>query len=274
MAKNPVFVFGCGWRTGSTLLQRLLCSHPEIHIWGENHGMLNLLHQAAATVKGYETIAERHFDAYRRTGTDAWIPMMNPPTEHFDHGLRALLEAYYGAPALQMGKPRWGFKEVRYGAELAAFLQTLFPGARFLALVRHPANCLASARATHTLFLKKGLLAQVGGPDAFLRHWANLAHSFLHPPAGTALLPLRYEDVVSEAATAVKRIAEFLAVDSRELDQQVFNVRQRGWLGREPRLTAEDRNALTQEWLWEIAEQYGYSPQHACPSPLHGQSQR
>ncbi|QDU36692.1 hypothetical protein Mal4_09800 [Maioricimonas rarisocia] len=273
MVENPVFVLGCGWRTGSTLLQRLLCSHPEIHIWGENHGMLHMLQQAAETVDGYEGVARKHLDAYQRSGTDAWIPMMNPAPECFESGLRALLDSYYGVPAVQFGKPRWGFKEVRYGADVAAFLQKLFPAARFLVIVRHPADCLASARATRTLFLKKGLLADVGGSDSFLRHWADLGRSFLHADAGAAMLRLRYEDIVSEPETALQLIGDFLDVNPDDLDRQVFEVRRRGWLGRDPRLTAEDRDALAQEWLWEVAGNFDYFPRCADSSLPNGQLQ-
>ena len=35
---KPVFALASIWRSGSTLLQRLLCSDPDILLWGEPYG--------------------------------------------------------------------------------------------------------------------------------------------------------------------------------------------------------------------------------------------
>ena len=43
---SPIFIFTTGWRTGSTLLQRLITSSGETLIWGESGGALNDFQQA------------------------------------------------------------------------------------------------------------------------------------------------------------------------------------------------------------------------------------
>ena len=40
---KPVFALASIWRSGSTLLQRLLCSDPEIILWGEPYGDAGIL---------------------------------------------------------------------------------------------------------------------------------------------------------------------------------------------------------------------------------------
>ncbi|MEO0535490.1 MAG: hypothetical protein AAF215_16660 [Cyanobacteria bacterium P01_A01_bin.123] len=35
VADSPIFVFSAGWRSGSTLLQRLVMSDKSVVIWGE-----------------------------------------------------------------------------------------------------------------------------------------------------------------------------------------------------------------------------------------------
>ena len=35
--KKRIFVFAAGWRTGSTLLQRIISSTDEVFMWGELH---------------------------------------------------------------------------------------------------------------------------------------------------------------------------------------------------------------------------------------------
>jgi hypothetical protein len=186
--------------------------------------------------------------------------MLNPPAEGFRNGLRSLLESYYRDPARELGKTRWGFKEVRHDMAAVRFLRDLYPQSRFVLIIRDPADSLASARATQTMLLKKGLLAEIGGAETFLRHWARLGASFLESGDDPAVLRLHYEEMISSPSAAIERMGAFFDLEPAGLDRAVFEVRRRGWLEREPRLTAEDREALRAEWLWEVARRYGYAP--------------
>lgn len=257
--ERPIFVFGCGWRSGTTLLQRVLCSHPEIHLWGENHGVLEHLLHAAETISGLQRVSRQHQSDYEKNGTDGWIAMMNPPQERFHCGLRKLLESYYCEATLQLGKTRWGFKEVRFGEHVAAFLRGLYPRACFIHLVRHPRDCLASARATRTVFLKRGLLADTGEAEGFLRHWAEVGKTFLSESQKPDVLRLRYEDVVAEPDDAIRQIAELVGVHADGFSRRVFEVRRRGWLEREPQRSPRDDSLLKEPWLWNVADQFGYT---------------
>ena len=259
VTERPIFVLASGWRTGSTLVQRLLCSHPDIHVWGENRGVILHLEQACNAIVNLQQVAEQHLADFHKRGSNGWLAMMNPPHQRFQSGVRALLEAYYREPALAFGKSRWGFKEVRYEMSTARFLHGLYPRARFILLVRHPEDCLASARATRTLLLKKGLLAEIGGVKCFLDCWMRIAASFLEPWDDEVSLRIRYEDMIAEPEEAIRRIGSLLDARPGEFDRSVFEVRRRGWLGRHPRLTSEDRASLEAEELWDVAKEYGYA---------------
>ena len=43
LEKGPVFLFSAGWRSGSTLLQRLITHGGEVMMWGEPFGALDAL---------------------------------------------------------------------------------------------------------------------------------------------------------------------------------------------------------------------------------------
>ena len=46
---QPVFVFSAGWRSGSTMLQRMIMeNNPELLIWGEPFDLTNLHDHMAA----------------------------------------------------------------------------------------------------------------------------------------------------------------------------------------------------------------------------------
>ncbi len=254
--ERPVFVLSAGWRSGSTLLQRALCSHPEIMIWGENMALvdeLRALHEKACSLQDLSETQKKRADGKIH---QAWIPMLNPALENFEDGLRGLLASAYRDPARTHGKARWGFKEVRHDLETARFLHRLFPRARFLLLVRNPVDCLASARATTKE--GRGLLVQAGGSEAFVNHWTTLTESFLDAEDLGSIL-IRYEDLCSEPEVWLERIAGLLEIDVQGFDRSVFEKKLRGWK-REPFLAEEDRAALASPKLWATAMRLDYEP--------------
>ena len=256
---EPIFILACGWRSGSTLLQRLLCSHPDIHIWGENRGICSALDRAASTVAGFEGLSRHGAVEFTKAGTNGWIAMLNPPHAWFMSSMAVMLDLYFGEPVRRGGKRRWGFKEVRHGAETADFLASLFPKAKFLFLVRDPTACLASARATASPSGGGGLLAEVGGPDTFLAYWTRIACSFYERPCQDARLVVRYEQLVGQPEPTIGSIAEFLGLAPEGFAREVLAVRRRGWREAEPRLTDQDRQALDDVDVRRVAGLFGYS---------------
>ena len=254
---RPIFVFASGWRSGSTLLQRLLCSHPQVMIWGENRGLIRHLAEGLRAVDSLQEWSARHRAAHRERGANAWMPLLNPPLSELERGLRDLLRRYYEAASHEEGATRWGFKEVRYDASEAAFLHRLFPGARFLFLVRHPSDCLASARGT--MREGRGLLVESGGPRAFIDQWVRIVESFHDGATDLPRHLLLYEDLVASPAGAIAAIARFLDLEEAGFDKRVFEHVERGYR-RAPRLDPADLRCLRAPRLWNTAARFGYEP--------------
>lgn len=255
--ERPIFVFAGGWRTGSTLVQRLLCSHPEVRVWGENRGLVDALREAWRRLEGLEPLSAQNRANLEREGHQGWIAVANPPVARFREGMRELFLASLARPAAEQGRPRWGFKEVRCDATAARWLLELFPGARFVFLVRHPEACLASARGTTRE--GKGLLPEVGGPRAFVAHWTRVTRSLVEGADGLPALVLRYEDLVGEPEKTCGELATFLELDALAFDLSVFERKVRGWT-RAPRLEGRDRRVLRAAAVWEVAGRLGYQP--------------
>jgi len=255
--ERPIFVLSSGWRSGSTLLQRLLCSHPEVMVWGENRGLFERLRAAHETLGTLRHFSDKHGSRYAESAHQAWIPLLNPPADGLERGLRELLLRYYADATRARGRSLWGVKEVRDDADVARFLRRLFPEARVLFLTRHPTACLASARATTKG--ERGLLVEAGGSRAFLEHWRRLVASFLAADDVPHLL-VPYERMIEEPQAWTARIAGHLELDEGDFDPEVFGVRLRGWK-REPFLSREDRRALERRELWEVAARCGYAPE-------------
>ena len=155
MTPAPLFLLSRG-RTGTTLLQRLLNTHPAILLLGEHDGALREIHRAHATLTA--PALRRRFEEFRpplaemlasrpipRTGewSTEWTNAFTP--ESLDTAFRGFIaELILPAAMRPPGLRYWGFKEIRYGAPVAEFLHRLYPEARFLVLLRDP---VATARS-------------------------------------------------------------------------------------------------------------------------------
>jgi hypothetical protein len=141
----PLLVFGSGQRSGSTLVQRLLSSHPEVLVWGEHGGHLRGVLEASWLIRAWnEGLAEPSRRQFRDRGHEGWIPNLLPEPETAVDAARGYIDALFAAPARELGFRRWGFKEVRLGLPEAEALHGLYPGARVVHVTRDPRPMLVS----------------------------------------------------------------------------------------------------------------------------------
>lgn len=259
-ANAPVFLLAGGGRTGSTLIQRLIVSTGRVLVWGEHGGFL--LPQLAALIEQTgQWVTDVHGDRMREDflagASDGWIANMNPEQSAFRSGIRGFLDQSLGATAHAVGYPRWGFKEIRYGAAEALLLQTLYPGACFVLLVRNPISCLRSIKAMGWY----GSDFQ-SDPTIFLGQWARITAGLMDalPLLGNACL-LRYEDAVSDPEATIDRIATVIGVPPSSFDRKVLDSVLRGHAPAPVPLSDEDRHALNESAIRTLAGRLGY------PSP-------
>jgi hypothetical protein len=201
----PIFLFSAGWRSGSTLLQRMLTATEAVLIWGEAGGALDNFSDAMeryAQMLGHGNKMFRHgpgghgddqFQEFRQSGKDGvhkWVACLNPPMTVFEEAMRALFERVYELPARELGYANWGIKEVQSGLETARFLHRLYPEAKFVFLVRNPVDCLISIK-------RRNWLGHHGNAEPlayYTRHWARLAGEFRQAEFG---FRVRYEDLLN-----------------------------------------------------------------------------
>lgn len=260
---QPIFIFSAGWRSGSTMLQRLITAKGTALIWGEAGGALDRLADAYACYEqmlgpggqrfkhGFGGNGAKEYESFRAAGKDGfnnWIACMNPPSETFIVSFRDFLDSVYARPAAELGFERWGIKEVQSGIEAARFLRRLYPEAGFVFLVRHPFDCLTSIK-------RRDWLDRPDDPKAlefYANHWARLAAEFRIAEFGQVV---KYEELVSnpEVQDALGRL---LGVS--ELSSQFKQVNRADWKSHHDKtLSFWERRRLSRIVCNEM-RQYGY----------------
>ena len=148
-SKAPVFVFSACWRTGSTLLQRLLNTTDELLIWGEPASlraarrMFNIVNRVSDEAQWVRDQVEEE-ELHR-----LWTPTILPDSKYIVPAFRDLFDGLYGEPSLALGRSRWGFKEVRDDAlENAIMFRRIYPDAKIVFHYRHPFDVYASLKKT------------------------------------------------------------------------------------------------------------------------------
>jgi hypothetical protein len=269
----PLLILAAGQRCGSTLVQRLLSSHPEVLIWGEHAGQLR---QLLAVGERLTDWSAEHGEpgrlGYARSAHQSFMANLTPEADHIDSAVRAFVEVLFAEPAAEAGRPVWGFKEVRYGLAEATALQKMFPGCRVVHLIRDPRDILRSLEVW-----ERGEW-QRSDTELVVRDWARVGASFWPADCETTdrtsgaglpswVLRVRYEDLIADPLRWSTRIAEHCGLAADLLDNRVFDRRIHavGLLGRARRtildwaeLPASLRALLDDDQVRLVAGAAGY----------------
>ncbi len=250
----PLFIFSAGWRSGSTLLQRLVNSSGAYVLWGEPYARSEIVTRLADSLRPVTAAWPMPDDVAalgeRWDPADRWTANLHPPLPTLVESHRALLRTLFGSEA-KADALEWGFKEVRLDAEYGLYLRFLFPRAKLLFLVRDPFDAYASYKSWRSWY-RRWPDQQVRTAAAYARMWRQLAGSFaaLGDEAGAELV--RYEDLVP-GNPALHRLE---AVLGAPVDRSVLERRISGSSGASP-LNAAERLAI-RRGVGSVGRRLGY----------------
>ncbi len=252
--ESPVFLFAATHRTGSTLLQRIVNASGEIFLWGEPH----FVPDAAALYRRLIRNSGKSLQDARkvkRIGVGEWIPTVYPSERSVSVAFRALFLDLYTRDLANTKYKRWGFKDVAPRAGFASrVLFELFPGARFVFLIRHPLNMYRSVKGMP--FFKN-----FKDPYRPVDIWNDNCEDFMEI-LGEDSLPamlIRYEDLVAggdKADQTIEALCRHLQVPVKKKMWRELKVRSgpsthRYWM------TAEDKKVI-RDRVSDTARKIGY----------------
>lgn len=220
---SPFFIVGSP-RSGTTLLRFILSSHSRIYIPDET-GFVPFLrkppHENLSLSEVQEVLARigrlnRFWDGMVND-LDAFYAALPQPT------LANLLDGLFQQRIVPHGATRWGDKTPLY-VRYVPTIRALFPQAKFIHMIRDGRDATLSA------FKKWGHEKAYMDHTYLLINWRRNVEAGWQAQKllGADYLEVRYEELVSEAETAVSRICTFLdepfestMVDQTGLAQQV-----------------------------------------------------
>jgi protein-tyrosine sulfotransferase len=210
----PFFIVGAA-RSGNTLLRALLVGHTEISIPPESYVLgtiarkwdrINFLDwgEVVKLVVGeFESHPEFH----------TWNTALSPVYETLlglapeERSLARVIDAVYRHYSAEKsrGFRVWGDK-TPLNTECLPSIDRVFPDARYIHVIRDGRDAVSSA-------VEAGLFG--GSVEAVCRQWllrVGNASEFGRRVGGDRYMELRYEDLVTDAGAAVRRVCAFLGV--------------------------------------------------------------
>lgn len=190
MTREPIFVIGMP-RSGTTLVERILSSHPQVHSAGELRNFMVALHQMTAASPAF---------------------LMDPLFPERVRGLdwQSLGRAYLGSTRPLTGHTPHFVDKLPHNFLYAGFIAQALPQAKIICLRRDPIDtCLSNFKQLFELnspyFDYSFDLLDTGRYyllfDKLMAHWARVLPG--------RILEVQYEQLVDEQATQTRRLLDF-----------------------------------------------------------------
>lgn len=248
MQDRVIFLIGAP-RSGTTLLARMLSAHSQIHGRSEPH-----LITPIASLGYYDTVQKAPYDQNNVAQAIKEVVAELPGGEaDYYAALRAYTDRIYDG--LMAGAPtkRFFLDKTPAYALVLPFLAKLYPQARYVVLTRHP---LAVQSSYAESFFDGDYEVAIHHNPILQRYVPALARFVREQPV--PLVWVKYEQLVKDPSTHLRRVCEYLGVPFEE-DCLNYGERSESFKGLgDPIGVHQHKTAVTtsvSKWAAEIASQ-------------------
>ena len=224
---EPIFIFSAGWRSGSTLLQRLIVSYNRTLIWGEPFDKSNIIQNFTDTLGAFDDSwpPKQYFfnNENSKNLSSSWIANLYPSTETLITSYRNFFKNTFFDATIGQEYDRWGIKEVRWGYREALFLKLLFPKGRFLFLNRNAEDAYLSYKSfsKNLEWYNRWPYDPAFTPYQFARQRFVLEKEHKRVLRQVNGISINYEELISDISIANK-ISEYLSL---KLNSDVLGIK-------------------------------------------------
>jgi Sulfotransferase family len=229
---DPLVVTSPVPRSGTTLLQRLLCSSSNALIYGEKSAQdleffLNIYAFKAQEYNYRRAVCQINMEKVLRGEVNDWILDLTPDVNGY---LLALQKAAFSGIiycrdyARQQGRRIWGFKYPGWSPATIKLMRNLMPGSRFIFMLRDLLPCLRSAKAQHMLDTEQEL-------RQFCQKWIDGTAYCQRLQADPLALVVNYEDLIHRPDETLAVISSFSGAE--DMDRSVLDHKINFWAGQQ-----------------------------------------
>jgi len=252
-SKNgPIFIVGVA-RSGTTLLQYMLRSHPRISMpTGESHFMIPLYRNEDrfGDLHQLENVRQVLQEMYRISANflETDLHGMRFDIETLSRELRAqgrdtipkIIAGLFEKNACGEGKARWGDKTPYYILHLRT-IKEMFPNAQIIHVIRDGRDCALS-------MLSRKYDLDIYNTYHAAKHWqqyVETGQTIGHELGSDVYYEIRYEDILDDPVRAMQKICVFL---EEEYNDSIVNFNKSSEPGKTPLLQKPIQQDNAQKW--------------------------
>ncbi|MCI5084169.1 MAG: sulfotransferase [Saprospiraceae bacterium] len=244
---KPVLVASPVHRSGTTLLQRLLCSSPDALIFGESlandlNMLISFLENKKMLLGGQDDWRAKQLDAVLQGDVNEWIPDIVPNKDwvipNFENAIFQYLKAYADF-AKAKKRATWGCKLPAWPTAILLKLLQMMPDARLLYIIRDLESCIRSAKLI-------GYCQDLNGVQQYAQIWKDHQNHVRHYFPKEQVMMIDYSRLCQEPAQVIYEIEQFAGVTSIDLTVMQHRINNYNRIHEAPPLLTEEERQLLQ----------------------------
>lgn len=215
MSHPGFFIVGAP-RSGTTLLQAILASHPQLYSAPETSFFNRTIPELGSAFRNPEAMlipdqVSRIEDDFRyMTGIELSLSSEVRSGAPVRDVFEAMLQSFNNE-----GKDFWVEKTTNH-ARAMMLIRRFYPAAKFIHLIRDPVDSVGSMIRIRPTGLLDFRIRYVSPITGFARVWQKCVNGALQYPDQDNVHHLFYEDLVADPAMNVRAVCDFLGVDFSE----------------------------------------------------------